>query len=86
MFSNDVFYDKENTRDIYMKVIFINSITFSAYERTITYKMITCFGFLTGNTSLTLTPRSVLEIEEEEEVARGWGIKCVAMSYILILN
>lgn len=70
---------KQNTRGItnlYESDIYKQHYNFSD-ERTITYNMISCFGFLICNTSLTLTPCSVSEIEEEEEekeeVARGRG-------------
>lgn len=67
---------KQNTRGItnlYESDIYKKHYNFSD-ERTITYNMISCF--LICNTSLILTPRSVSEIEEEEEekeVVRGRG-------------
>lgn len=75
-----------STNKTYLHESDLNNFTFLAYERTITNKMISCFGFLNCNTSLTLTPCFVSEIEEEKEVTRGRVVKHVAKSCMLSLN
>lgn len=69
MFSSITTNKTQGGLQIYMKDILTNNITFLANE-IITYKIISCFGFLICNTSLTLTPRSVSELEEEKKKKR----------------